>query len=205
MQGYIIHINKVKDEDLLVTLLTKNNIKTLYRFYGARHSVINLGYKVDFESVPSLKSSLSQMRSILHLGAPWNADMSRMFVWQPFIRLFYLHLKDIETIDTFYFHLLDECAAIWHKQNPKRIAIEAYIKILEYEGRLHDDFICFNCEEHINEELTLIRGFLPAHTTCAWNNALSYQAIEKLFTCKSSVALDDHEVEMLWKVVQEGF
>ncbi len=56
MQGYIIHITRVKDEDLIVTILTQNVIKTTYRFYGARHSSVHLGYKIDFESLTSLKS-----------------------------------------------------------------------------------------------------------------------------------------------------
>ena len=205
MQGYIININRVKDEDLIVTILTQNTIKTLYRFYGARHSTINLGYKIDFESLPSLKSSIPQLRSILHLGTYWNGDMGRMFIWQPFIRLFYLHLKDIGTIDTFYFELLEECSHIWHKQNPKRIAIEAYIKILEFEGRLRDDFTCFNCEEVIEKDITLIRGFLPAHKTCAWNNAFEFLHVKKLFDSKSSIDLNEDEIETMWKILQEGF
>lgn len=205
MQGYIININRVKDEDLIVTILTQNSIKTVYRFYGARHSTINLGYKIDFESPISMKSSIAQLKSVLHLGTPWNSDMGRMFIWQPFIRLFYLHLKDIASIDSFYFNLLEECSTIWHKQNPKRIAIEAYIKILHYEGRLHDDFICFNCEEKIEEDLTLIRGFLPAHKTCAWNNTFNHLHVKKLFEEKSSIDLDDKAIETLWKILQEGF
>ncbi|MDD2384038.1 MAG: recombination protein RecO [Sulfurospirillaceae bacterium] len=205
MQGYIININRVKDEDLLVTILTKTTIKTHYRFYGARHSTINIGYKIDFESVPSVKSSIPQLRSIMHLGNPWNTDIGRMFLWQPFIHLFYLHLKEIDTIDDFYFNLLEECTSIWHKQNPKRIAVESYVKILEYEGRLHDDFICFNCDEVIEKDLTLIRGFLPAHQTCAWNQSFNLSHITELFTDKSSVSLDDESIDILWKIMQEGF
>ncbi len=205
MQGYIININRVKDEDLIVTILTQNAIKTLYRFYGARHSTINLGYKIDFESQSSIKSSIPQLRSILHLGTHWNGDMGRMFIWQPFIRLFYLHLKDIGTIDTFYFELLEECSRIWHKQNPKRVAIEAYIKILEFEGRLRDDFICFNCDEVIENDITLIRGFLPAHQKCAWNNAFEFLHVKKLFELKSSIDLNEDEIETMWKILQEGF
>ncbi|MDD3342876.1 MAG: recombination protein RecO [Sulfurospirillaceae bacterium] len=205
MQGYIIHINKIKDEDLLVTILTQNTIKTLYRFYGARHSTINLGYKIDFESIPSMKSSIPQLRSIMHLGNPWNTDLNRMFIWQPFIHLFYLHLKDIDTIDSFYFNLLEECTSLWHKQNPKRVAIEAYVKILEFEGRLHDDFNCFKCEEVIEEDLTLIRGFLPAHSTCAHNKPFNLSHVSELFVYKSSIYFDDETIDSLWKILQEGF
>lgn len=205
MQGYIININRVKDEDLIVTILTNTSIKTLYRFYGARHSTINLGYKIDFEALPSSKSSIPQLKSILHLGYQWNSDRERMFIWQPFMRLFYLHLKDIAILDAFYFQLLEECTLVWQKQNPKRVAIEAYIKMLEFEGRLHDDFICFNCEEIIEEDLTLIRGFLPAHQKCAWNSTFNHLHVKELFKQKSTITLDDDEIETMWKILQEGF
>ena len=49
MQGYIINVNKARDEDVIVTILAQDNLYTLYRFYGARHSQINLGFKIDFE------------------------------------------------------------------------------------------------------------------------------------------------------------
>jgi hypothetical protein len=49
MQGYIIDLKVVKDDDLIVTLLCENELITSYRFYGARHSNINIGYKIDFE------------------------------------------------------------------------------------------------------------------------------------------------------------
>src|SRR5660397_60938 len=135
MQGYIINFNKVKDEDLIVTILTKGSVQTLYRFYGARHSNINLGYKIDFESQSSIKSNIAQLRGVLHLASKWNLDRDRMFIWQSFIKLFFLHLKDVDDIDDFYFNLLEEANTIWHVQNPKRIAIEKYTKLLAYEGR----------------------------------------------------------------------
>lgn len=205
MQGFIINITRVKDEDLLVTILTQNSIKTSYRFYGARHSSIHLGYKIDFELIASLKSSIPQLRSILHLGIPWNMERERMLIWQSFIRLFYSHLKDINTIDSFYYELLDECSSLWHIQNPKRIAIEAYCKLLAYEGRLHDDFICFNCDERIENDLTLIRGFLPAHKLCAWNQTFDLLHVKQLFEEQSTIALDDEQIDVLWKILLEGF
>ena len=51
MQGYIIDIKPVKDDDLIVSILTENELLTTYRFYGARHSNINIGYKIDFELI----------------------------------------------------------------------------------------------------------------------------------------------------------
>jgi len=205
MQGYIINFNRVKDEDLIVTVLTKDSVLTLYRFYGARHSHINLGYKIDFETKSSIKSTISQLSGVLHLASKWNLEHDRMFIWQAYIKLFYLHLKDVDEIHSFYFDLLDECSNIWHSQNPKRVAIEAYVKLLEYEGRLHDEFICFNCEERIKENPTLIRSFLPAHEQCVWANTFERLHVESLFETKSSMFLSDTDVDRLWKIMLEGF
>ena len=49
MQGYILRVQKVRDEDLLVFVLTPNLLVKSYRFFGARHSNIMTGYKIDFE------------------------------------------------------------------------------------------------------------------------------------------------------------
>lgn len=186
-------------------VLTTNNILTLYRFYGARHSHINLGYKIDFEAKSSIKSSIPQLSGVLHLAQKWNVEHNRMFIWQAFIKLFFLHLRDIDDIHNFYFDLLEDCSHIWHSQNPKRVAIEAYIKLLEYEGRLHDEFICFNCEEAIDEDPALIRGFMPAHEKCVWTNTYNRLHVEELFLNKSSMFMSDEDVERLWKTMLEGF
>ncbi len=205
MQGYIINFNRVKDEDLIVTVLTKKSVLTLYRFYGARHSHINLGYKIDFEAKSSIKSNIPQLSGVLHLASKWNLEHDRMLIWQPFVKLFFLHLKDVDDIHEFYFNLLEECSSIWHLQNPKRVAIEAYIKLLEYEGRLHNEFICFNCEEPIKEDLSLIRGFMPAHEKCVWTDTFNRLHVESLFETKSSMFMDDTDIDRLWKIMLEGF
>ncbi len=205
MQGYIINFNRVKDEDLIVTVLTDDSILTLYRFYGARHSHINLGYKIDFETKSSIKSSISQLSGVLHLAYKWNLEHDRMFIWQAYIKLFYTHLKGIENIDSFYLELLDDCSTIWHSQNPKRVAIEAYVKLLKHEGRLHDEFICFDCELPIEEDLTLIRGFLPAHERCVWSAKFDHLHVKSLFETQSSMFVSDEDVDRLWKILLEGF
>jgi len=205
MQGYIININKVKDEDLIITILTQNKQYTTYRFYGARHSVINLGYKIDFELQYSYKSSIPQLRNILHLAQKWNVQRNRMYVWQQFIKSFYTHLKDIENIEDFYFDLLDLSYNIWGEQNPKRVAIESYIKLLEFEGRLHDDFICFECEKKIEKEVSFLRAFLPAHKQCVYTNGYNISHVKELFSNKSTIFFDDSNIESLWQLTCEGF
>ncbi len=204
MQGYILNINRVKDEDLIVSILTPNKLKTLYRFYGARHSTINLGYKIDFEAIRT-NSSMAMLRNVLHLAQKWNMQTQKFYIWQQVIKLFYKHLKDVVEIDQFYFNLLDKMSDKWDRQNSQRVAVEAYIEILEYEGRLHDDFVCFVCEERIDRDLSLARGFLPAHTSCIFANQQNKAKIENLFQTKSTLFLEDSEVLDLWNIINEGF
>ncbi len=205
MQGYILNINKVKDEDLIVSILTENKLKTLYRFYGARHANIQLGYKIDFEVQSSAKSTISMLREVLPLSAKWMLESKRFFIWQQFSKLMFRHLKDVVELDPFYFYLLEETAALMQKQNPKRVVIESYLQILEYEGRLHDDFICFICDNIVEERVVLARSFLPAHKVCVFAQEFPKKKIQTLFEDKSTLYLEDSDVETLWQLLQEGF
>lgn len=205
MQGYIINVNKARDEDVIVTILTHHNLYTLYRFYGARHGQINLGFKIDFETEASVKSTIARLRDVIHLGFPWITDRSRLFIWQQFTALFHKHLQDSEELDPFYFTLLEDAALIWQTQNPKRIAIESYVKLLAFEGRLHTEMTCFFCETKIEKEITLIRAFLPAHAQCIYALPIDIKAIDELFSTGSSLFLNDKEIDIIWHVLLEGF
>ncbi len=204
MQGYILHIHRVKEEDMIVHILTEHALKSTYRFYGARHSTIHIGYKIDFEPHYNIKSSLPQLRNILHLAHPWNAVRERMLLWQQFVVLFYPHLKELGNLEGFYLELLDWCAARWAKQNPKRIALEAYVRLLANEGRLHDEFKCFLCNENIDDSVSLARGFLPAHPKCLHMEGLQKKLLKEFFTTRSSLNISDEAIERLWRVLLEG-
>lgn len=205
MQGYIIRIQPSRDEDLIVTILTENSIQSAYRFYGARHSTINLGYKIDAELITNAKSSMPQLRNILHLAQSWQAKNEKMFFWQQFVTLFYDHLKGIEEIDSFYFELLDEVSQKMEKQNPKRLAIEAYMRLLEHEGRLHQEDTCFLCETKIKGDIALARGFLFAHPECIHTKGIKPNLLHETLENKSTLLLEDEDMETLYAVVVEGF
>lgn len=204
MQGFIVRTQKVKDEDLLVFVLTSSHLIKAYRFYGARHANIMLGYKIDFELIESIKF-LPHLRNVMHLGFMWQLDRERLLVWQQFIRLMYSHLKDVESLDSIYFDELEICASRFAKQNPKRLIIESYVRILEYEGRLHSELECFVCDEPISSELCLVRGFLPSHKHCFGQNSFNLKKIDDFFDTKSSAWLDDSDVNLLYDIVLEGF
>ena len=204
MQGFIVNLNRVKDEDLIVSILTNNNLESLYRFYGARHSTINLGFKIDFEIEASSKSSISRLKDVVHIGFRWLNDYKLLRVWQDFTKLFYKHLKEAEEFGDFYFNLLEDASQKWNKQNPKRVAIENYVKLLEYEGRLHKDFICFLCSTKIEKQVSLIRAYLPTHPQCSHTFAINQNGLKELYENKTTLFLNDDECERLWTLLLEG-
>jgi len=204
MQGYIINLNKVKDEDLIVTILSKNNLETLYRFYGARHGTINIGFKIDYEIEPSSRSTIGRLKDVIHIGFTWINNYQLLRLWQSFLSLFHKHLKDAEDIGSFYFDIIENASKEWSKQNPKRVAIEAYVKILEHEGRLHKELNCFLCSMAIKEDISFIRAYLPTHESCSHTLPINRKALKELFENKSSLFLNDKEVDRLWNVLLEG-
>jgi len=204
MQGYIININKVKDEDLIVTIVSKASLDTLYRFYGARHGTINIGFKIDYEIDESSKSSTHRLKDVIHIGFKWINNFKLLRVWQDYLALFHSHLKDAEDLDSFYFELIDKASHAWDKQNPKRVAIESYVKLLEHEGRLHHELNCFLCSLPIQEEVSLIRAFLPTHKECTHTLSISTDVLQELFMNKSTLFMSDKEVDRLWSVLLEG-
>jgi len=203
MQGYILHTNKVKDEDLIVTILTKTQVYTTYRFYGARHSTINIGFKIDFE-LETTKNDIKRLKDIIQLGYPWILNRNKLYLWQQYLKLFYNHLKDVDTIDSFYFDLLDDLAHRLTRQNSKRAIIENYIKLCKYEGRLEEHFTCILCELPIKDSISLIRAFKPVHSKCTYGKNIELKKIEKLFIEDNSIALDDTECEYLWNILMQG-
>lgn len=204
MQGFIIKLNRARDEDMIVTIISEDCLTTLYRFYGARHSPINLGFKIDFEAETSLKSSIPRMRDVIHLGFEWMGEYDRLRLWQQFIALFYPHLQHSEEIGGYYFRLLENAAQRWKDQNPKRVAIETYVQLLQHEGRLHLDMGCFFCDQEIVEDISLIRAFLPAHNHCSHTLSINRKGLEWLYAHASSLYLEDHEINRMWHVMQEG-
>lgn len=204
MQGYIIDVKNVRDDDLIVTILEENNLFTTYRFYGARHSTINVGYKIDFELESNLKSSIPRLKDVIQLGFEWILDREKLYCWQRYIKLFYPHLKEVEELEPFYFQSLDDTVHKMIKQNPKRAIIESYIQLLEHEGRLHKEYECLLCEQKIHNKISLVRSFLPTHAKCSYSKTFEFHHIEELFEEASLLKFEDEEVEYLWNILLQG-
>jgi len=128
MQGYILNTVKVKDEDLIVSILTKESHLKAYRFYGTRHPNINIGYKIDFELETNYKSKLPRLKDVINLGFSWIVDFKKMVLWQNFIKLLYKHLFDIEKVDKF------------NVKSPCRLKNREVLKILKAAGVELPDF-----------------------------------------------------------------
>lgn len=203
MQGYILNSKKVKDEDTIVSILTENSVVQCYRFYGARHSSILNGYKIDFELIENIKF-LPHLRNVIHLGFRWLTQRDRLIIWQQFMRLLHEHLKGIDEIDSIYYNEIEHCAKRLDKQNPKRLILESYIRILEHEGRLHNDFTCFACDEVINDKIALVRGFLPAHTHCTGHKGFDNKKIKFLFEENSTINIEDEDIDKLYQILLQG-
>lgn len=203
MQGYIIDVKPVKDDDLVVSILAENEVITAYRFYGARHSNINIGYKIDFE-LETTKANIPRLKDVLQISFPWILDNEKMYCWQRYIKLFYPHLKDIEEIDPFYFYALDNLIHVLEKQNALRAVVQSYITLLEFEGRLHTDYECLLCEVEISNDISLVRGFLPVHAKCTYSRSFKLEHIKEMFEEKSLIKLNDEEVEYLWNILLQG-
>ena len=204
MRGFIINIRKAKNEDVIVTVLSNDSVKSYWRFFGARHSILQIGNLVDFELSESKNNFMPTMRSLSHIGFPWIFSNKHLQTWQNFIKLFEPHLKDTIEIEHFYFDLLLEIAKKWEKQNPKRLAIEAYVKILDYEGRLYDSGFCYICEEILNENIALMRAFLPTHPECIYGKALSKKDIFELYDKQSTIHINDQIIAELYLILLKG-
>ncbi len=198
-------MRKAKNEDSIALVLTRSHIRTYYRFYGARHSILQLGNLIDFEVEGEDGRFLPRLRSLSHLGFPWMFERNRLMLWQNFIQKFEPHLQDADEIDTFYFDLLLDAAKRWHRQNPKRIVCESYIKMLDFEGRLYPEEHCYICENRIEEEIALMQAFKPAHPHCIYAAALPTKKILDFFKSKKTVFLEDYEVDILFDTVMKGF
>jgi len=205
MKGFILSTSCVRDEDLIVKILTKNEVLTLYRFYGARHSYINSGYLIDFTVEESAKTTIKRLRNVIQLPFDFLSDINRMIVYKQFVNLLNKHLFDVTKIDEFYFDLLQNITQNISKREPKRLLIESYVKLLEKEGRLHKDNICFLCEIKIENNIALARAFLPAHGKCVLGKGFSKEKIELLFNEKKSLLFSDSEIEKLWQIMNLGF
>jgi len=205
LRGFILKLQRAKNEDLIVKILSENSIESYYRFYGARHSILQLGYLIDFEEEKTLRNFMPNLRRVRHLSFNWLYAKERLIFWHQFIILLERHLRDARDISPFYFELLLESAKRLEKQNPKRVICESYYKILKYEGRLHLLKNCYICEEPLGRDITLMRALIPACTKCLFGATINKERLNSFITSGKTIFLEDFEVDFLYSVILKGF
>ncbi len=204
MKGFILNTVRVRDEDLIVRILTKDEVLTLYRFYGARHSYINVGYLIDFNIEESSKTTIKRLRNVTQIPFKFLFDMQKTLFFKEYIRLLNAHFMDVSRVDDFYYNSLYSLCSDLDKRDVKRAIIEHYVKLIEKEGRLHKDYVCFLCEQKIDNKIALARSFLPAHEKCIMSDGFSKEQIDLLFNEKKTLLFNDLEIEKLWKILNLG-
>jgi len=205
MRGFVLALQRAKNEDMIATVLSEDSLRRYYRFYGARHSILQLGHLIDFEiQEDSNGRFMPRLRSLRHLPFPWLYERSRLMLWHDFIKRFEPHLRDTELLDRFYFDLLLSAAKHWDRQNPKRIVLERYHALLKHEGRLHPIDRCYICESPIGEHVHLMAAFKPAHPECIYAPPLPRAANETFLESGKTLYLDDASVEPLFDAVMKG-
>ena len=204
MRGFVLTLTRAKNEDMIATVLTEHHMEKYYRFYGARHSILQLGNLIDFEVAGEDGRFLPRIQGLSHVGFSWQYERNRLMIWHDFIKLIEPHLRDASDLDTFYFDLLLTAAQHWDKQNPKRIVVESYRTLLKHEGRLHPVGDCYLCEQPIAETIHLMPAFKPVHPECIYVSALPRALIEDFMMQGKTLHLDDAIVEQLYGVVMKG-
>jgi len=204
MKGFIVALRRAKDEDIITTVLTEKSIKSYYRFYGSRHSILQLGNLIDFEIQDDNSRFMPRIRGIRHMGFSWLHERNRLSIWHDFIKLFEPHLRDTEEIDNFYFNLLLSAARKWDRQNPKRVICESYLLLLKYEGRLAPVAECYICQNPIKSEVALMSAFKPAHPECIYSFALDKALFNDFIESGKTIYIDDSDIEQIYSVIMKG-
>lgn len=204
MEGFILQITKSIREDLIVKILSKGHFYTLYRFYGARHSIIHTGRKIDFE-IEYQGVYMPKLRHLMHLSREYEKDIEKVFVWQRFCMLLSRHLSETKELSNFYFDLLDDNSKVLNKQNAKRTIIQMYIQMLEFEGRLYSSDVCFMCGERLGENVALGQGFILACPKCIIDPLIINKAkILELFKIKTLINITDIESAKIYDLILHG-
>lgn len=205
MQGFILSKTSVKNQDLILRVLTPSKVLELYRFYGMRHSIIDIGRKIDFDLVYD-GYFLPKIRNILQLSYQWEKEYEKVYVWKTFLSMLNLHLKEIEQIEEFYFSLLEWGAHILDRQDPMRVAIEMGAKILQYEGRnaRFTDDVCFLCQEKLGDYVALGRAFLFAHPECIQSEVVLKCKMVDFLRTSSTFVFNSDEIEQIWNIFTQG-
>jgi len=204
MKGFVLALRRAKNEDSIAIVLSKSSVRSYYRFFGARHSILQYGNLIDFEVEGDDGRFMPKLRGISQIGFPWIYDRNKLASWHAFIGLFEPHLRDIQEVDSFYYELILRLAKRWHKQNTKRLTCEGYMDILHHEGRVYPIVKCFICDDILLESISLMATFKPAHPECIYSASINRATFEKYIKTRKTIHMNDREVEQVYNIILKG-
>lgn len=198
MQGIILNTFSVRDKDLIVFILSSEELVKCYRFYGVRHSHLIIGNIIDYElSIQPL--FLPKLHSTMQLALPWN-DYEIIKAWQSFCVLLYEHLKDNQECGSFYYDLSLRIINRLKTQHYKRVFLDAYALMIEYEGRLYFSETCTECNKELNDFFSLGEGFLMYCRGCKVSVSINKIKMKDYLKNKNSAIFEDSEIDLLYEV-----
>lgn len=198
MQGIILNTISVRDKDLIVFILDNNELVKCYRFYGVRHSHLIIGNMIDYElNVEPL--FLPKLHSTMQLALPLKS-VEIIKAWQDFCFLLYEHLKDNQECGEFYYNLCLRILKRLEVQDYKRVFLDAYSLMIEYEGRLNFSQNCVECGKELNDYFLLGEGFLMYCNSCKNSVKINKLKMKDYLKHKNSSIFEDDEIDLLYKV-----
>lgn len=209
MQGYILSTKKSGENNLIMDILTQKEVIKTMRFYGVRHSSMMVGNKLDFE-LSYNQNYLPIVKESIHLGFIWQSNIEKLEIFLDFIGLLSKHLSGIGECDECYYDTLEQISSRLIFQDAKRVIIDAYTKMLNYEGRLYNTDKCYVCDKQLGEKIHILNGFLPlcSHCFCdsfKQNNFIfQKQMINNLFSNFNSSDFDDNQINQLYTILKLG-
>lgn len=199
MQGIILNTFSVKDKDLIVFILDDKELIKCYRFYGVRHSHLMVGNLIDYElSVQPL--FLPKLHSTMQLALPWQNKAQIFKAWQDYCVLLYEHLKDNSECGGFYYELSTEIIKRLVSQDYKRVFLDAYARLLQYEGRLFYSENCVECGNVLDNEFLLGEGFLMYCKSCKKSFKIDKLKMKNYLLHLNSSIFEDYEIDKLYEV-----
>lgn len=206
MQGYIINIKSAKNQDLILHILTKDKNLSLYRFYGARHSILQIGQKIDFE-IQLDDNFMPKLRNVTELGVSFMHNKETFYIYQQFLVLLDRHLYHIEEGIGFYFGVLEDLRDKIAYGSSMRCVVEAYFKILEFEGRrVNFDSNCIVCHRGLDgaKDVAIMMNLNLAHAQCAIAPRVDKELFIRALNFNSTALLDDEVVLKIYKIMKYG-
>jgi recombinational DNA repair protein (RecF pathway) len=202
MQGFILSTKLNKEEDKIVKILTSNEIITLYRFYGARHSQLQRGNLIDFVIENNIFGKIPKLRSPIQIPfLPLSLSIDEKLKWDIFFKFLNYHLRGVLKLPPFYYQKLFFMSKELNFRPTTRVLIEGLFEILKFEGSLAFVNKCNICHFPLQKKVAVERNsFHLVHPSCA-PSAPSFpkRALQELYIYQKSVLFTSSQLEILWK------